>query len=404
MAYHNNTRPDSHRPSPAFPTNLPVQLSMLRQRYAQYLIFLILISFPVYFTLRSSPHLLPFTSQPTTATSALRNLRLSFRHSPRCISSTERDGTAEGLGSFLQRSQLIIFLADIFDAEVSFPKKYSTHGYDIASFFSNCSRIPNAKHQPFPSSCVLDQERMFINQCNRGDCLCLANETLKQVHSTSKHCPLLKVKVDRMITMQYSGCIKNTMSNYFATGTPPSFAYDAVHYRQGDLKDTTNLKSFSPHTLNDIVNIMCVMSDRPIVIVTEGSPNLPQCQHRIILAANLSIRESFRIFQYAHTVGIGISSFARAMMQIASPNRVVLVQKAFYWYDWVPCQNWTIIGDKGLAYHFNDKEILKQAVLQHGDLSSRVFSVNSIRQKDYNMSLPTRRWTDVQFEKEQHEK
>lgn len=310
-----------------------------------------------------------------------------------CISDTivspqkqKKAGKVEGLGAFIKRTQLALFLAETNDVPMTYGKHASSHGYDISSLFGQC------EFDTVPDECVLDQKKMILPRCKRGDCACLRKTVEPYTIDAEKKCDVIAIKPDGLLTNEYAGCISNTLRRYLGTGASPRREYDVVHHRQGDLEGKANLKTFSRLELYFIIRTMCKLSTRDIVILTEGTPMIPACEDRIVLANDLSMQETFRIVRYGKNVAVAGSSFAQAMLQVAKPERLFVMSKNVPIYDWVPVKKWTVIGTRGIANHFESREEMLKVVLVYANLPARSFNVGLPKESDYNESVPTRLW------------
>ena len=308
------------------------------------------------------------------------------RKKVKCIVDRESTKTknAEGLGSFLNRVQLGLFLAESNNIPISFSGTASKHGYMIDELFDKC------KYTELHETCRIDQEQFPMNACPPGDCLCLRREVDQFALKAELNCEFINVKPNRALDQRFSGCLKNTLSRYLGKGKKPLREYDVIHHRQGDLESQKTDKVFTSEELHHIVKILCERSDRDIVILTEGSPKIPRCANRVILAADLPMQETFRIARHGTWFAVGSSTFAVALLEVATPQRLVVPKKIVKYYDWHPCENWTVIGNRGFAHDFNNKELMLKTTLERNTLQYR--SHYTRMQGSLDLIHPNRTW------------
>lgn len=308
----------------------------------------------------------------------------------RCVKVAPRGQTNEGIGATLRRNQLALFIAESYSSKVAFPNITSAHGYKIQDLFDSCP-TPSAK-------CTVYLEKMVLFRCPRADCECHRKRMRRYTTGKSQTCRVLQVETDRIRTMEYSGCMKGVLSSYLGTTIRPPVEYDALHYRAGDLANMNGGKSFSSNELLYLLTAMCKLSERDIVVVTEGLPELPKplnCWNRIVLASDTTVQEAFQIFQHAKTVAVGTSSFATMMMEVASPTHMVLLARTAAVYEWVDCEYWTVIGARGAVFHFDSKKMMTETVLSGAGIKAR--SQRTKNQEKWNnlkVGVPPRRWTN----------
>lgn len=260
--------------------------------------------------------------------------------------------TREGIGAIITRNNLLFFLAQVFSADISWGFQESKHQYNVNELFSSC---------PTPSpSCVFYEPHSIIPRCPRGDCLCLWNNALPAIQNFTKECDVMGVRATYFRSTEHFGCFPDPLVRYFVNRTQPGFSYDAIHYRMGDLADKPGGKSFSPLELYALLNMFCILSDRPLVLITEGNPKIPKvdCIDRIIIAGDTSIHDAFSIMRYASFISVGDSTFAIALAAVSQPKRMIILQRSISRYDWLQLDNWTIVDSLGVPFHFNNKELM----------------------------------------------
>ena len=316
----------------------------------------------------------------------------------KCVLAMQNGGR-EGLGAVILRNNLAFFIASIEKVPLAFPTPLqSNHGYKLSSFFSDCARL-----EKIPPECTLNHWNMALPRCPRGDCKCMSDQVNSHLTVARRSCNTIGVVPNTLYSMEFAGCNGNVMHRYFGNKTVPSVEYDAIHYRMGDMRKSPGLKSFSKRDLYCIVRAMCAVSERPIVIVTQGNPTVPHlgsCAKRIIMANSTSVEEAFRIFQHAKNVAIGTSSFALAMMELASPERVIVVQGTAGYYEWVNCEKWTIIGERCEAFHFDSKELMVDRAVRHPTMMTMAFrTAKEIPETQFGLKIPTRFWENEDVDK-----
>lgn len=308
-----------------------------------------------------------------------------------CVKVAPFGQSREGLGAILRRNQLAVFLADSYSVKLSFPHIESTHGYGIENFFSKCPTPPD--------NCLLDQDNMMVYRCPKSDCQCLQEQVHRYTSMLVKRCRVIHVRNNRVRSMEWSGCTRNVLSSYFGTKKKPKIPFDVLHYRAGDMEDRPGGKSFTKDELFYFFRVMCKTGHRDIVVLTEGSPEMPmieECGNRLVVAADTSIYDAFRVIQHADSVAVGASSFATMMMEVGTPRRMVVLLRHAHLYEWVNCEEWTIIGEYGVVFHFNSKQSMLDAVLSGRDLKSRSL-ISDKQQKTlthYKLGRPSRRWSN----------
>ena len=304
---------------------------------------------------------------------------------PTCISTGYGSGgIVEGLGDYLQRSHFAFFLAHWFDVPITAPNSTSTHGFQVAPLFGKC---PRARKK-----CFIDEGKYDISSCEYGDCECHFERVIPLLKTVPKSCKTLLVRGRPYLTLEYSGCLRRPLTRHLGTTKLPRRPYDVIHYRMGDVAFTQTGKTFSLETLYIMIRTMCRMSDRDIVILTEGENEIPQCEDRIVLANDLPIADNFKLFQHASVVGVGGSSFALAMMEVAKPKAVIVTAQYAQQYEFLDCESWSLIGAKGEIVHFDSKEYMLKSALSGRNLGLRVYNANDdMHKKLISATVPTRR-------------
>eukprot|EP00178_Gracilaria_changii_P000288 TRINITY_DN1034_c0_g1_i1.p1 TRINITY_DN1034_c0_g1~~TRINITY_DN1034_c0_g1_i1.p1 ORF type:complete len:382 (+),score=52.34 TRINITY_DN1034_c0_g1_i1:135-1280(+) len=328
---------------------------------------------------------------------ALRDLAtlrtLSFRTS--CVLVMGKQNN-EGIGQTLLRNQFAVFVAEILSSKLNFPEHMSHHGYNLADFFDRCASSPHARNNSTPTvpeRCVLRKKQLLMRNCRRGDCECLRRETMRHVRPLATRCDIIGVQHDSFKTLEYAGCISNVMTRYFGGPNRWRKAYNAVHYRQGDLKEKHDANDNWMYMLNNMISFMCRHSERDIVIVTQGEPEVPKCEDRVVLAGNTSERESFAILQHAQWIGVENSGFGIAMMQIAKPERVLMDTFVTKWYDWLIKPEWTVFNRAGAVFSFASGRDAIEAKYAGAGLEVRTLRGQYLKKYDrFVAEVPARRW------------
>lgn len=312
-----------------------------------------------------------------------------------CIRILEGSQTTEGIGAVFKRNQVAVLLASYYKVKLQFPELMSIHGYNYADMFDNCNHDMSDE---FRKRCTLYLKDILFEYCTRGDCDCMAGQYATHLQRVvDRGCPTVGIQHDGFKRIEFSGCLP-LLKRYFGTkGPPPDWEYNAIHYRMGDLADKPGGKSFSIMELWVLIKMMCLMSDRDIVVVTEGKPEIPECGNRIVLA-DTSIEYSMQIFQHAKFVAAGVSSFAYILMEFASPERVVIKTGHVLRYEFVDCENWTLVDSKtGATLHFDSKKAMVDMMSSSRKLEfewtvrkRKEFAAAEI--KTFNMSVPKRIW------------
>lgn len=305
-----------------------------------------------------------------------------------CVKIAETGQTNEGIGALFRRNQIAVFIAESYHAKIAFPNITSDHGYAVQDMFDQCPTPPE--------SCTVHMEKLILYRCPRADCECLKRQLQRYIAEKGKVCRVLGVETDRVRTLEYSGCVGRILSRYFGTTSKPSRSYDAIHYRTGDLAEKRTGKKFSLHELWYLLSAMCKISERDIIVVTEGRPKIPKpahCGNRLVLASDTTVHEAFRILQHAMTVAVGTSSFATMMMEVASPKHMVVLARVVAHYQWVDCEYWTVVGDRGALFHFDSKKMMLGSVLGSGGVQTRSLRTrNQERFNKYEVGVPPREW------------
>lgn len=279
------------------------------------------------------------------------NYRIRKRSRIKCIRAYDY-ATREGIGAVITRNNLLFFLAHVFSSDISWGLQESKHGYKVHELFSSCAT-------PLPS-CVLYEPHSTIPRCPRGDCICLWAHSKPAIQNFSAKCDVMGVRATYFRSTEYFGCFPDPLVRYFVNRSKPSVQYDAIHYRMGDLANKPGKESFSPLELYSLLNIFCILSNRPLVLITEGNPQIPRvdCLHRIILASDTSIHDAFSIMRYASFISVGDSTFAIALAAVSQPTRLITLQRSVHTYNWLHLKNWTIVDYLGVPFHFNDKKLM----------------------------------------------
>ncbi len=231
-----------------------------------------------------------------------------------------------------------------------------------------------------------------IQSCEIGNCECHFERVFPLLYGIPRDCETIRVIGRPYLIKEYSGCLRNPLTKYLGTNKVPLKPYDIIHYRMGDVANTGSGKTFSLETLYIMVRTMCQMSKRDIVILTEGEHKIPACEDRVVLAADLPMADNFKLFQHASIVGVGGSTFALAMMELAKPERIIAPKDWIQIYEFADCEKWSVIGYRGIVVHFDSKEYFKEAVLSGRDLSKRYYNSNAkLHTKVMNESVPSRR-------------
>ena len=309
-----------------------------------------------------------------------------------CIKIVRNFGGREGIGSLVHRTQLAFFLASVFDVEINFPRLDSVHGYGLHDMFSEC-----AEAEP---SCYLNEQAAAIARCPPGDCECMKRSVAPHVLPLTKNCSVISVATGPDRNREYGGCLTRVMKRYLGTEHPPweKLDYDVLHFRAGDLARAKHGKAYHPYETNALLQQMCLLSNRDIVVVTEGTPSMPvvkECKDRLVMAGNTTMKEALGILQHGKHVSLGISSFAILAAELVRPERMVIVERAAETFEWVDCEKWTVISDTFSAFHFHSRELMSKSVISRS-LLSRGFTTHNQRGKMKNIrfEIPERRWSN----------
>ena len=304
--------------------------------------------------------------------------------------------SAEGVGAVSLRNQVALFIASMYNTTLEYHGKMSEHGYDINKLFSKCPgpKLPtnNIDNRVTDHRCTLDTTQMYFPVCDFQDCQCMADGIRPHVDKLiAKGCSSIIVVNDGFRHSVFSGCVKPVLERYFGwKGPKPKWEYDVIHYRMGDLADRPGGKSFSRETVQTYVNVMCKTSKRDIVILTEGNPDVPQCENRVVLAADTSLEEAMQIMQYGKTVAVGQSGFARLMMMMANPEAVLVLRGLYHLFDWVDTDEWYLLESRFAIFHFKSKETLRKHLSIRQSLE--LFKFSNQRKIPMNFTKATRRW------------
>lgn len=203
---------------------------------------------------------------------------------------------------------------------------------------------------------------------------------------------MLGVEHDGFKTREYSGCMGGVLRKYVGGKRKWMRAYDAVHFRQGDLKEKYEGNDVYLGRLNDMINFMCKYSRRDIVVVTEGTPEVPRCGNRVVLAGNTSVLEAVAIMQHATWVGVGGSGLVGVMMEVANPKRVLVNEKDLEPVMWKETR-WTVFNKWGADFNFDGREELVRAVEGRGGLEG--WRRRNLKYKVFDkmtVAVPDRKW------------
>ena len=308
-----------------------------------------------------------------------------------CIEIIRNFDGKEGVGARIKRTQFAFFLASILRAEIDFPKLNSSHWYFTHELFSKCQKAEPA--------CNLSEETAAIARCPRGDCDCLKDKVVPHVLPLARRCSVISVENVQERTMEYGGCLGQVVSRYFGMTHPPweSLDYDAIHIRAGDMANQTTGKAYHPNEIQVLLKQMCLLSNRDIVIVTEGAPEMPvirECGDRLVLSGNNTLKEAFGIFQHAKQVSLGTSSFAGLLAEVVRPERMIVVERAAEVLEWVDCEKWTVLSKKYAVFHFDSKQMMLHAVIDRS-LESRSYHTKTGQQAmTCDSAVPRRRWSN----------
>lgn len=300
----------------------------------------------------------------------------------------------EGIGQALKRNQFAIFVAQMLNARLALPDKHTGHNYSLGQFFDHCE-APNGKHK----HCELNLHELLLDRCERGDCDCLESTLAPYVQPLAERCPTISVMHDKFKTQEYSGCISQVLTRYLGGANRWPRPYNAIHYRQGDLAEKHNSNKNALRFLYNQVNFMCKHSQHDIIVVTEGEPEVPTCENRVVLAGNTTIQEAFSIMQHADWIGVGKSGFAIAMMQIATPQRVLMEKWVMPNYDWVNAPSWTVFNQVGAAFNFKSTEEAFRRVYSGAGIDLLTYKNPSLlKYVRFDAEVPQRRWKNEALE------
>lgn len=281
-----------------------------------------------------------------------------------CLRSYDSE-TDEGIGAIVTRNNLLFYLSDLYSARIAWFHQISSHRYDIQRLFSSC---------PIPSpNCFIDSRRTALMRCARGDCECMAASVRPFSDPLALRCEVLGVHVDQFRSTEYFGCFRSVLKRYFVHNLVPAFEYDALHYRMGDVAWDPGNKSFSQWELQSILQQFCILSDRPLVVLTEGTPQIPRvsCFGRVILAADASLNDTFTIMHYAKIIAVGDSTFAFSLAEVSSPEHVIVLQRSLEKYEWMSVSKWTVVDGLGISFHFANKRIMLDSMLSEARSKAR---------------------------------
>lgn len=310
-----------------------------------------------------------------------------------CIRPLAMGNASEGLGSVLRRNQLAIFLADVYGANLAWDSMPSSHRYHTNEFFSECETATD--------DCRLRQSSMVLPKCSRGDCDCLFRGVSDYVIPKENICTVLGVQNERLMTQEYSGCMKNVLTRYFVRPEVPVVPdYDVIHYRMGDLKKKKGTKSPLDVELYYTLEAMCKLSERDIYVLTEGNPSIPfvSCFDRIVMASDTSMIDVFSIIRYAKAISVGSSSFSIAMAEVAEPTEVITLHRTLGLFEWIDSPKWTVIMEYGEHFHFNSKKMMIDTLLTGKDYRSRTYRRESwFNATGFHMKVVQRKYNETTF-------
>ena len=313
-----------------------------------------------------------------------------------CIFVPDNRQTREGIGANLARTQLALFIASWYDTKIEIHAPHSKHGYDLENLFAKCPGplLPVSNHNGsiHKHPCTLDISRIYVPVNDLQDCESRGKAVQPHVDKLiAKGCKTIIVPGDGFKTSTFSSCLKPALvRNFGKKGPKPTWEYDVIHYRMGDLRGKPGGKSFAPETLQAIVNIMCKTSERDIVILTEGNPKVPKCEDRVVLAADTSIKEAMQIMQFAKKVAVGNSEFAILMMKMANPEAVIIRSADYPVYDWLAVDDWYVLRPDLAVLRYTSQKILREHVHLHGDLRQLKYRYSNYIKKSFGNA--TRRW------------
>lgn len=202
---------------------------------------------------------------------------------------------------------------------------------------------------------------------------------------SSAGCNTVGVKNDAYDRLEFSGCL-NVLERYLGGEKRPNKPYDAMYYpeRMDELEAVI------------VLQMMCKMSEREIVIVGKGGRPMVRCGERLVVA-DVAEREMVEIFRHARVVGVVGREDVELLMEMARPERVVVVRRGARRLEWVRCEKWTVMdGSDASWHHYGRKETFVKVVTSSRDLvNERMYRKKSVFKLDkYEREIPGRRWEE----------
>lgn len=284
----------------------------------------------------------------------------------------------EGFGAIILRNQVPLFISSWYNVPFEFHGGESAHGYNISDLFGKCQSPPPLlrdfqgirEHR-----CTIDLENIILPQCRVHDCKCFQRGIEVHVNkAVARGCPDITVRIDGFKRYTYLACLRPLMEKYLGWKNPkPTWEYDVVHYRLGDLEVKGGGKKFSMEFMETSVDILCRSSKRDIIVLTEGSPKLPTCEDRVVLAADTSIEHAMQIMQFAKTAVVGKSSFSFAMMIMSQAESVIMERGVVEKYFWLHVEKWYLVEEDYGVFHYESKKHMMDDVTSYGDLRKVIF-------------------------------
>ena len=319
----------------------------------------------------------------------------------KCVYALGTTASNKDLGAFIQENQLASFISSAYDLPLQFPSYISQHEDDLSEYFGKCPG--DVQPKDIPLRCQMDFQNMRFERCPAGDCRCKLHQVNEDLGVRRSECDVLGIWPDQMYNREFSGCLRRMMMRYFGNDTKPKQEYNVVQYRAGETDgENGNRNPFRKEELFFIVKAMCYMNKLPIVVLTNGAPELPKCMGpRVFSGSDLSQKEIFKIVQHAKTIAVDESTSGFALMEVAKPERVVMMERSVRYYDWIECEKWTIIGPRGAVFHFKSKDDMVRDIIDHP--SSRHLGrghFRKVKRKGIPMMIPEQDWRDIDlFEK-----
>lgn len=79
------------------------------------------------------------------------------------------------------------------------------------------------------------------------------------------------------------------------------------------------------------------------------------------------------------------------MMEVTSPKPILVPKNGAQVYEFVDCENWSVIADRRTVVHFDSKEYFIKEVLSGRDISKRIYNLNvNLHPELFNASVPIR--------------